>query len=446
MKNSDTTTRLRRVINLPLLTFYGVGVTVGAGIFALIGEVLRDAGDHAPLAFLIAGLIAGATGISYAKLATIYPRAGGEAVYAKHGLGSLAAGLVGYGVTVTGVISSAVIAVAFGSYLSTLIPVSPDVLVVAVIVLLATIACLGVRESVVFAAVITLLEVGTLAVVAVLGAPLLGDAVFSELFQSGVMQGDVVQVEAIQGEAIHRESDQAKHLPQHHNGVRLFTLPSEIAVWSAVLSTVLLAFFAFVGFEDIVNMAEETKSPERNVPRAVVLTLVITIFIYAIIASIAVLIPDRESITLSAAPMASVFSAVSGRSGAPVSAMASIAMVNGILVQIVMASRVIYGMTREGLAPTALGALHPRRRTPVRAIVLIGAVIIVLALVVPLGTLAKSTSLVILSVFTLVNISLWRIGSRSDAAPLLQRWRWWGIVSAVLCLALLFVTGVGVLV
>jgi len=96
MRNSESTTKLRRVLNLPLLTFYGVGVTVGAGIFALIGEVLRDAGDHAPLAFLIAGLIAGATGISYAKLASVYPRAGGEAIYAKNGLGNFAAALVGY--------------------------------------------------------------------------------------------------------------------------------------------------------------------------------------------------------------------------------------------------------------------------------------------------------------------------------------------------------------
>jgi len=248
----------------------------------------------------------------------------------------------------------------------------------------------------------------------VLGAPLLGDALTGELFN--------------------------RELLQDGSGARLFSLPADTTVWAAVFSSVLLAFFAFVGFEDIVNMAEETNDPVRNVPRAVILTLVITILIYALIASIAVLIPDRESITSSAAPMASVFSEVSGRSGAPVSAMASIAMVNGILVQIVMASRVIYGMTREHLAPSVLGTLHPRRQTPIRAILLIAAVIIILALAVPLGTLARSTSLVILTVFTLVNISLWRIGSRADAAPILQRWRWWGIISALLCLSLLAVT------
>ena len=303
---------------------------------------------------------------------------------------------------------------AFGSYLGTLIPVPSDFLVVSVIIVLATIACLGVRESVTFAAAITLLEVGTLLIVAVLGAPLLGDALTGELFN--------------------------RELLQDGSGARLFSLPADTTVWAAVFSSVLLAFFAFVGFEDIVNMAEETNDPVRNVPRAVILTLVITILIYALIASIAVLIPDRESITSSAAPMASVFSEVSGRSGAPVSAMASIAMVNGILVQIVMASRVIYGMTREHLAPSVLGTLHPRRQTPIRAILLIAAVIIILALAVPLGTLARSTSLVILTVFTLVNISLWRIGSRADAAPILQRWRWWGIISALLCLSLLAVT------
>jgi amino acid transporter len=398
MDNSNKNVTLRRALNLPLLVLYGVGVTVGAGIFALIGEVLAGSGDHAPLAFLLAGLIAGATGISYAKLATVYPRAGGEAIYVNSGLGWLAGAFVGYGVTITGIISSAVIAVAFGRYLGTLVPIAPVVLVVLVVVFLAAIACLGVRESVAFAALITVLEVGVLLVVAVFGAPL--------LTESGSTQ-------------------------------KILTLPSDLSVWSAVLSTALLAFFAFVGFEDIVNMAEETHNPERNVPWAVIITLLITILVYALVASVAVLIPDRQSITSSAAPMASVFTAVSGRNGDAISAIAAIAMVNGILVQIVMASRVLYGMTRERLAPAVLGRLHPHRQTPMHGIVLIAVLIVFLALVVPLGTLAKSTSLVILTVFTLVNISLWRIGGQEGAADILRRWRYWGLFSALLCLALL---------
>ena len=110
-----------------MLVFYGVGVTVGAGIFALVGEVVGIAGDHAPLAFLVAGLIAGASGVSYAKLSSVYVRAAGEAVYVKVGLGTWPAMAVGYGVTATAIISSAVLAQAFGGYLGSLVSIPGSV-------------------------------------------------------------------------------------------------------------------------------------------------------------------------------------------------------------------------------------------------------------------------------------------------------------------------------
>src|SRR5690606_14949460 len=173
----EPATALRRVIGLPLLVFYGLGVTVGAGIFALIGEVTRVAGDHAPLAFLLAGLIAGATGLSYALLAPAYPRAGGEAVYVKIGLGDGAGRLAGLTIAATGVVSSAVIALAFAGYLAAIVAVPLAVAMVGVVGALAVVAWLGVRESLILAAVITVLEVGTLVVVAIAGAPLLDGAV-----------------------------------------------------------------------------------------------------------------------------------------------------------------------------------------------------------------------------------------------------------------------------
>lgn len=120
MNRQTDNVSLRRVLGLPLLVFYGLGVTVGAGIFALIGEVVKIAGDGAMLAFLVAGLIASVTGVSYACLSGEYPRAGGEAVYVNMALGRGFARLVGYGVTLTAIISSAVIALAFSGYLGTL--------------------------------------------------------------------------------------------------------------------------------------------------------------------------------------------------------------------------------------------------------------------------------------------------------------------------------------
>lgn len=389
---------LKRVLNLPLLIFYGLGVTVGAGIFALIGEVVKISGDQAPLSFLIAGFIAGATGISYALLSSVYPRAGGEAVYVNMALGNVFAKIVGYAITATAVVSSAVISLSFGGYLGTLISVPEPLLVIGILIILASIACLGVRESVIFASVITLLEVGTLVVIIFFGSKLLID-------------------------------------PSVLN--KAFTPPTSISALSATLSATIIAFFAFVGFEDIANMAEETVNPSYVMPRAVIATLAITVMIYVLIAMIAIGVPNRAELTSSTAPLAVLYSSVTGYSGKPISAMASIAMVNGILVQIVMASRVIYGMSTEGLAPVYLGTLHAKRKTPIRAIMIITFLIALLALGFPLVNLAQTTSLIILFVFTMVNLALWRIGARSNVSPKLQKWRYWGLFGALLSAMLL---------
>ncbi len=391
---------LRRVISLPLLVFYGLGVTIGAGIFALIGEITGLAGDHAPLAFLLAGFIAGLTGLSYACLASVYPRAAGEAFFVTTGIGRTAGRFAGIGVVITAIISSAVIAVAFAGYLGAVVAIPQALAIVSVVLVLGGIAWLGVRESVIFAAVITVLEVGTLIIIAIAGAPLLGEAKAWSWIVS---------------------------LP--HGGLG----------WSAVFAASLVAFFAFIGFEDIENMAEETINPHRNLPLAIILTLGITIVIYVSISMIATALPDRAAMTESSAPLAVLFHKLTGFSGTPVAVLATIAMINGILVQIVMASRVLYGMSRERLIPGWFAVLDRKRRTPGRAIMLITGIILALALTLPLLQLAQATSIVTLLVFILVNLALWFIGRRADAAPVLKRWRYLGLAGAALSLALLAV-------
>jgi len=387
---------LRRTLTLPWLVFYGVGVTVGAGIFALIGEVLRLAGDHAPLAFLLAGLIAAVTGVSYALLVRVFPRAGGEAVFVNRGLGRVWGRVAGFGMVAVGTISSAVVALAFAGYMRALVAVPEELLVGAVILSLAGVAWLGVRESVVLAALVTVLEVGALVVVIGFGVPLLGD------------------------------------LP---SVAASFAPPGEAVLLAGVLSGAVLAFFAFIGFEDIVNMAEETVRPARTVPRAILWTIAITVTLYALLAAIAVQAPNRAEIAGSAAPLAVLFEAVSGRAGEGIAGVAALAMVNGILVQIVMASRVLYGMANEGLAPAWFGAVGAWRRTPTRATVTVAACVLTLALLVPLVRLAEWSSLVTLGVFALVNLALVALG-RSLDDPLVRRFRWWGALGAALCLGI----------
>ena len=388
---------LRRALNLPWLVFYGVGVTVGAGVFALIGEVVRVSGDHAVLAFLVAGVVAAFTALSYAVLANAYPRAAGEAIYVKMGFGELAGRIVGLGVVAIAITSSAVISLAFAGYLGALTGVHASASVIGVLALLGFVAWFGVRESVGFASLITVLEVGTLAIVVVGGFPLLAtdDAV-----------------------------------------ARLVALPSDVTSLTAMFAGAFLAFFAYIGFEDIENMAEETKDPHAAIPAAIAWTLGISVLLYGLVAAVAVSFPDRQALVSSDAPLALLFARTTGYSAAPVAVMASIAMINGILVQIVMASRVLYGMAREGMVPAVLGRLDAKRATPALAIGLITAAILALALFVPFVQLASLTSFIMLLIFMAVNASLYNIGARPGAPEKLRRWRWWGVLGAVISLGL----------
>ena len=387
-----TTSGLRRTITLPMLVFYGLGVTVGAGIFALVGEIVDISGSAAPWAFLAAGVVAGVTALCYGQLIARHPRAGGEAVYATVGLGRSAGFVAGLGVVVTGTISSAAIAVAFAGYVNDLVSVPDALVIIALIGTLAGIAAWGVRESVIFAAVITVLEVGTLLVVIVFGTDRLGAF----------------------GDAIEAVGD----------GV------------SPILAGAVVAFFAFVGFEDIANMAEETVDPTRTGPKAIVITLVVTILVYVVLATIAVSVVDRAALVESDAPMSFLFEAVTGADGGAISAIAVIAMVNGVLVQLVMASRVLYGMSREGLLPARLAETHPVRQTPVRATALVAGVVVFLALFFPLVGLAKATSIVTFVVFTIVDLSLVMIIRRERPDAPWTKWALVGVLGALLATGL----------
>lgn len=393
---SEDIPALRRTLTLPWLVFYGLGVTVGAGIFALVGEIVALAGDAAPLSFLIAGIVAAVTGLSYAALVGVLPLAAGEAVFVTRGLGRFFGWLTGIAVAMTGIISSAAISLAFAGYVGTLVGVPEYVLAAAVVILLAFVAWWGVRESIALAALITSLEVGTLLIVIAFGFPSL-----SNLPPPGAILG-------LTGEAT--------------------VVP--------ILSGAVIAFFAFIGFEDIENMAEETVAPSRTAPRAILWTLSLTVLIYFMIALVAISITDRAELASSPAPMSFLFELITGYEGWPIAVIAAVAMINGILVQIVMSARVLYGMANEGLIPEWFAGIDARHHTPARSTFLIAMAILVLAALLPLVRLAELTSLVILVVFTLVNLSLFTLG-RMGIHSKLRRWRYWGLFGAALCVAIL---------
>jgi amino acid transporter len=364
---------LRRRLGLPLLVLYGTGITVGAGIYVLIGAAAGYAGVYAPWSFVLAAAAMAFTVASYAELSTRFPVSAGEAAYVKAAFQSrLLAMLTGLLTIAIGVVCSSAVAVGSTGYIQQFIDLPQGVIAVAVIVGLGAIASWGILESVLLASVFTLIEVGGL--LAIIVAAVRADLpILSSLVQP---------------------------------------LPLDAATLSGIAFASLLAFFAFVGFEDLANVVEEAKVPHRDIPRAMVLTLLIATVLYVAVVGIAVTSVPAHLLASSPAPLSLVFKQVAGVSPATISVIAIVATLNTILAQMTMAARVIYGMARQGDLPAMAGHVHPRTATPVFATVLIVVLVSVLALTISFERLAEATSLATLAVFALVNLALLRLRHR----------------------------------
>lgn len=370
------TVGLRHSLTLPLLTLYGVGVTVGAGIYVLTGKVIGIAGVFAPVSFLVAALLAGLSALSFAELAVRMPRAAGEALYVREGLGSSALALiVGLAVVAAGTISSAAIVRGFAGYARVLVDLPTILLIVLVVSLLCLLAIWGIRQAVLVASLFTMIEVGGLLLIIWIARGSL-----AHLDEWVLNLGAGLSVEQI----------------------------------SLVGSAAVLSFFAFIGFEDMVNVAEEVRDVDRTMPRAIILTIVLTSMLYVGVALVALLSVPAGALGQSDAPLADLYASVSGHSPVPVVLIGTLAIVNGALIQIIMGARVLYGLANQGNIPAVFGYVHPRFQTPVVATLVIGGVVIVGSVLLPLETLARLASIVILSVFAVVNLSLIVIKRRDD--------------------------------
>ena len=392
---------LRRVLTLPELVAYGLGTTIGAGIYVLIGKVAGLAGGQGIYAFLLACVAVLLPAMAYAEFVGRQPFAAGSARYVAHGtrrpwLGT-AAGLV---VSLAGMVSSAALALGAAGYLSRWLALPETAMALGLIGLLAGVALLGIRESVWLAGLITLLEVGALLAVLFAGIVEMPGAVAAAL---------------------------------------VVPPPMTMAEVSAVLAATVLAFFAFIGFEDMVSVAEEAVDPARNVARAILITLGVTLLIYIGVYAVALAAVPPDELARSSAPMALVASRLAWLPGDAVGAVAVVAVVNGVLVQIVMASRVLYGLARMGQLPGVLARVHARRRTPWVAILLVAGVIAALALSFPVATLADATSRIVMGMYALVCLSLLLVKRRGEPLPegAFEAPAWAVAAGMILCLALL---------
>jgi len=379
--------RLKRSLSLPMVALYGMGTILGAGIYVLIGEVAGVAGFRAPLAFLVAAVLAGFSAFAYAELSSRFPKSAGEAVYLQEGIGwrwlSILAGLM---VILVGMLSSATIAKGFVGYLHVFIQVPAPLAVSLLVITLGLIAWWGIRESVLIVSVFTLIEIFGLLLIIWVG-----------------------------WDSIDRLPDLWSEIKSESNN----------GLISGVLLGAFLAFYAFIGFEDMVNVAEEVKQPRRTLPIAIILVLVLTTLLYIVIAIVAVLAVPPTELAGQGAPLAYIYEMNTGRKPVMITLIGMFAVVNGALIQIIMASRILYGMSRQGWLPAIISKVHPMTQTPHIATMLVTIAILAFALWLPLLTLAKITSFITLLIFSLVNLALIRVklrDPRPDGIMLYPMW------------------------
>lgn len=372
-------TKLKRSLTLPHMVLYGLGTTIGAGIYALLGEVAARSGYMAPLAFLAAALLAATTALAFAELCGRYPRAAGAALYVQQGFHSSGLSrLVGLLVALAGLVSSAALLNAFSGYLTQLVhlPVALTLtLLVSAIVLLAL---WGIVQSVYVAGLLTLIEVGGLVWIILITAP--------NLAQLPLM-------------------------------APLFMPDASLHSAFLVVSGVLLAFYAFIGFENMVDVAEEVKQVRRTLPRAILVTLFITAALYFSLMLLALLTVPLETLAGSAAPLALIYETQTGQAPTVITLIGLLALLNGALIQTIMASRVLYGLGSRQLLPSFFGQVSALTRTPVKATLVAGLLVLLFAVSGNLASLAQTTSLIMLSVFALVNLALWNLKGRINKHP-----------------------------
>jgi basic amino acid/polyamine antiporter, APA family len=398
---------LKRALNLPLITLYGLGTTIGGGIYVLVGKVAERAGMMAPISFVAAALLSAFTALTFAELSSRFPKSAGEAVYVKEAFNyKQLAVFIGILVILNGCVSAAALANGFVGYLQTFAPIPDWTAIVIISIALGLLAAWGIGQSVGAAAAITIVEIAGL------------------LLIIWVARDEFATLPV-----------RAPELIPGWGG----------AIWLGILSGSFLAFYAFIGFEDMVNVAEEIKDVERTLPRAIVITLLLTTVIYCLVALVAVLsIPPLE-LGQQKAPLSYIYQIKSGFDPAIISLIGIFAILNGGLIQMIMASRVLYGMSRQSLAPRALqflGDINPKTQTPVKATSCVVLLVSFLALSFDIEGLAETTSLMILIIATLVNAALLRLklqGSDKSALTSIRVPLWIPICGLIvsLCFALM---------
>jgi len=384
-EGGESPERLKRGIGPVLLVFFILGDIVGAGIYALVGEVGAAVGGAIWTAFLAAFVLAIFTAASYAELVTKYPRAGGSATYVNNAFRNpLVSFMVAFAVMASGITSACTLTIAFsGDYLNQFISVPIVAAALVFMVVVGLVNFYGISESVRINVVLTSVEIFGLLLIVLIGLLVL----FGGTGDPG----------------------------------RAFEFKEGSNVLPAILAGTVLAFYALIGFDDSVNVAEETQNPSRNYPRAIFVALFIAGIVYLLVTFTASMVVPTGQLAGSSGPLLEVVE----RSPLAIptklfAAIALLAVSNGALINMIMASRIVYGMSDQGVVPSVFSRVHRGRRTPWVAILFTVAIALVLLVAIggndnALDTLGSTTVVLLLLAFIMVNVSVMVLrGDRVD--------------------------------
>jgi APA family basic amino acid/polyamine antiporter len=364
--------RLERRLGLFETTVGGVGIILGAGIYALVGEVAGRAADATWLSFVLAAVMAAAIGLGYAELASAFPTAAADYEYSRQGLGDRPAFVVGWLIVIGNLVAAAAVALGFGAYLTTFVDVDPTLVAIAALAVATTIAFLGIREALWTSILFTAIEVAGLVFIIAIGLPHLGD----------------------------------EELLRFEKGA------------GGVFSGTALVAFAFIGFTEIATLSEETQQASRVVPRAMLIAIGVTTAIYVLVAVSALSVLGWQDLSESEAPLAAVAAEVLGdRAESAIATVALFSTANTVLLMLVAASRLVYGMASQRALPRFLAWIHPRAHTPARAI---GACLVVsagFALTGDLELVAGASNFAVFVAFAAVSLSLIALRYRRPEVP-----------------------------
>lgn len=372
---------LKRTITWKILAIYGLGNILGAGIYVLIGEVAKESGNAMLWSFIAAGIVASFTALTYGALASEYPVSAGAAIYTERAFNSKKwSTAVGLTMALTAIVSASTLLNGFNSYFQALLEtlgiqfnVPSALVILAMLAVLSFVALRGIGDSTKLAVILTFTEAGGLLLI-------IGFAFF---------YGDPISAVAVSLHGI-----------------------GEVTPLAITLGA-FIAFYAFIGFEDMVNVVEEVQQPEKQMKKGILTALSIAIVLYGltIIAALAVL--TSSELALSEAPLATVWQTATGSTFPLITIVGLIAITNGALIGIITSSRIIFGLAREGWITNKFAKISSNRGVPSRATYLVVGLIAITAVALPLGTLARITSFILLVVFTVVQVAALRLKAQN---------------------------------